>query len=181
METEQQLLEAVRSGNRQAMRRLYDRYAGCAMGTAMRFIAGEDDAHDVLQDSFIKVFTSIDRFDFRGEGSLKSWVTRIVANKAIDFLKSKQRITFVSDVPTDTEDEEPDIELVPSEVLTRLIAQLPAGYRIVLNLYVFNQLSHKEIASRLGIREDTSASQYYRAKKKLASLIKNYLRQQGQL
>ena len=67
---------------------------------------------------------------------------------------------------------------MPPEVLTRLIAQLPTGYRLVLNLYVFEQLSHKEIGRQLGIGENTSASQYNRAKNKLAGMIKNYLKQQ---
>ena len=131
LETERQLLDAVCSGDRRAMRRLYDRYAGYAMGTALRFIVEEDDVRDVVQDSFVKVFTTIGHFDFRGEGSLKAWINRIVTNQSIDFLKSRQRITFVSDVPDDTADEAPEVELVPSEVLTRLIAKLPTGYRLV--------------------------------------------------
>lgn len=176
--TEGQLLEAVKGGDRRAMRRLYDRYAGYAMATAMRYVANHDDVCDVMQESFIKVFTTIGRFDYRGEGSLKAWVNRIVAHQAIDHLKSRQRLTFVSDVPDDAEDDSPDMERVPPEVLTRLIAQLPTGYRLVLNLFVFEQLSHREIAQQLGIGEKTSASQYNRAKNKLAVMIKDYLKQQ---
>ena len=178
IETEGQLVEAVKAGDRGAMRRLYDRCAGYAMATAMRYIADRDDVHDVVQDSFIKVFTTIGSFGYRGEGSLKAWVCRIVANQSIDFLKSRQRLMFVSEVPNDAEDDEPDVGIVPPDVLTRLIAQLPTGYRLVLNLFVFEQLSHREIAQRLGIGENTSASQYNRAKNKLARMIKNYLKQQ---
>ncbi len=176
--TEGQLLAAVKGGDRRAMRSLYDRYAGYAMATAMRYVADQDDVHDVVQDSFVKVFTTIGRFNLRGEGSLKAWVNRIVANQAIDYLRSRQRLTFVSDVPNDAEDDSPDVGPVPPEVLTRLIAQLPTGYRLVLNLFVFEQLSHKEIARRLGIGEKTSASQYNRAKRKLAEYVKDYLKQQ---
>ena len=178
LETESQLLEAIRSGDRQAMRRLYDRYAGYAMATGLRFVAERDDVRDVVQDSFVKILTTITHFDYRGEGSLKAWINRIVANQAIDFLKSRQRLSFVSDIPDDTEEEEPDMERIPPEVLTRLIAQLPTGYRLILNLHVFEQMPHKEIGQRLGIGENTSASQYNRAKKKLARLIKNYIKQQ---
>jgi len=178
IETEGQLVEAVKAGDRGAMRRLYDRYAGYAMATAMRYIADRDDVHDVVQDSFIKVFTTIGSFSFHGEGSLKAWISRIVANQSIDHLKSRQRLTFVSDVPDDSVDEGPEVERVPPDVLTHLIAQLPTGYRLVLNLFVFEQLSHREIAQRLGIGENTSASQYNRAKNKLAGMIKNYLKQQ---
>lgn len=180
-ETESQLLEAVRSGDRRAMRRLYNRYAGYAMATGLRYVASQEDVRDVLQDSFVKVFTTISRFDYRGEGSLKAWISRIVANQAIDYLRSKQRLSFVSDVPNDTEDEEPDVGLVPPEVLTRLIAQLPTGYRLVLNLYVFEQLPHKEIARQLGIKEETSASQFNRAKRKLGELIRIYIKQQERI
>ena len=180
-ETESELLEAVKSGDRRAMRRLYDRYAGYAMATAMRYIADQDDACDVVQDSFIKVFTTIGSFGYRGEGSLKAWVNRIVANQAIDHVKSRQRLSFVSDIPDDSSDDSPDVERVPPDVLNRLIALLPTGYRLVLNLYVFEQLSHKEIGRRLGIGENTSASQYNRAKNKLAGLIKNYLKQQERI
>lgn len=176
--TERQLLEAVKNGDRRAMRSLYDRYAGYAMATATRYVADHDDVCDVVQDSFIKIFTTIGRFGYRGEGSLKAWINRIVANQAIDLLKSRQRVTFVSDVPDNSFDDSPDVERVPPDVLTRLIAQLPTGYRLVLNLFVFEQLSHKEIGRQLGIVENTSASQYNRAKNKLAMMIKNYLKQQ---
>ena len=181
LETDSQLLEAVKGGDRRAMRRLYDRYAGYALATAMRYIANHDDVCDVVQDSFIKVFTTIGSFSYRGEGSLKAWVNRIVANQAIDLLKSRQRVTFVSDVPDDSIDDSPDMERVPPDVLTRMIAQLPTGYRLVLNLFVYEQLSHKEIGRQLGIGENTSASQYNRAKNKLAGMIKNYLKQQERI
>lgn len=177
-ETEHQLLEAVSSGDRQAMRRLYDRYAGYAMSTALRYIGEQEGVRDVVQDSFIKVFTTLGRFRYRGEGSLKAWINRIVANQAIDYLQERQRVTFVSDLPLETEDEAPDVERIPHDVLMRLIGQLPAGYRMVLNLYVFEQLSHRDIAQRLGIREATSASQYNRAKACLARLLNTYLKEQ---
>ena len=72
----------------------------------------------------------------------------------------------------------PDVERVPPQVLTRLIGELPEGYRLVLNMYVFEQLSHKEIAERLGIKESSSASQYLRAKKLLARKINEYINNQ---
>lgn len=178
-ETEQQLLEAIRNGERQAMRRLYDRYSGSAMAVALRYVPQRDEALDVLQDGFVKILTTIDHFSFRGEGSLKAWVCRIVANRAVDYLKQCKRISFVSTIPDEAEDEPPDMEHIPPEALNRLIGLLPTGYRAVLNMYVFEQLSHHEIAQRLGISENTSASQFNRAKKKLAQLIREYSKQQG--
>ncbi len=180
-ETEQLLVEAIRSGDKQAKHRLYTRYCGHAMAIALRYMSQRDEAQDVLQDSFVKILTTIDGFDYRGEGSLKAWVCRIVANQAIDHLQQRQRITFVSDVPEDAEEEAPDVRLVPPEVLTRLIGQLPTGYRLVLNMHVFERLPHKEIARRLNIKEDTSSSQFNRAKKKLAQMLRQYLKEQEKL
>lgn len=178
MESELQLLNAIRAGDRQALRRLYDRFAGYAMAVGLRYVPQADDVRDVVQDSFVKILTSIGRVDYRGEGTLKSWVARIVANQAIDFVRKRERLSFISDVPDCPDEPPPDVETLPPEVLTTLISQLPTGYRLVLNLYVFEQCPHKEIARRLGISESTSASQFARAKKMLARMVKDYLKQQ---
>ena len=175
METELQLLNAIKSGEREAKRRLYERYSGYAMATALRYVPDPDEVRDVMQDSFVRILTTIDRFSYRGEGSLKAWVTSIVTHRAIDHIKEHERIVFVEHLTNEPEtEEEPDVGRVPPDVLTRLIGQLPAGCRTVLNLYVFEQLPHKEIARLLGVKPETSAAQYSRAKKTLARLIKNY-------
>lgn len=175
MESEKALLEDIKSGDRVAMRQLYDRYIGYAMAVALRYVPQRDDANDVLQDSFVKILSSVSRFEYRGEGSLKGWVLRIVANEAISFVKQKERFSFVSEIPDEEVTDDPHVEKVPPEVLTQLIGELPSGYRVVLNLFVFGQMSHKEIAEQLGIKESTSASQYLRAKKLLAKKINEYL------
>ena len=175
METEQQLLNAVKAGDRQAMRRLYERYKGYAMSIGLRYIPDGDDVEDVVQDSFIQILTSIRRFDYHGEGSLTAWVGKIVANKAFDFVKKNERISFTGTVP-DLPEEEPELERVPPDELTAMIAQLPSGYRLVLNLYVFEHCSHREIAQRLSIRENSSTSQLARAKQLLAKMMKDYIK-----
>lgn len=180
-ETELELAEAIRNGNQQAKHRLYTRYSGKAMGVALRYISQRDEALDVLQDSFVKILTNIGNYHYHGEGSLKAWVCRIVANEAIDHLQQRQHISFVSDVPDNAEEEPPNVQRIAPEELTRLIAKLPTGYRLVLNMHVFERLPHKEIARRLGIGEDTSASQFNRAKKKLAQLLKEYIKEQEKL
>ena len=176
MESEKELLDDLKAGNRQAMHRLYERYVGYAMAVALRYVPNRDDANDVLQDSFVKILSSVTNFEYRGEGSLKGWVLRIVANEAISFVKSKGRFLFVDEVPDEPDMGEPDLERVPQEVLNRMIGELPDGYRVVLNMYVFGQKSHKEIAEQLGIKESSSASQYLRAKKLLAKKIQGYLK-----
>lgn len=177
METEQQLLNAIRGGEREAKRRLYERFAGRTMAIALRYVANQEDARDVVQDSFVKILTSLDHFNYRGEGSLKAWVTSIVVHQAVDYVKRHERFQTTDLLPDESEEEEePDVGRVPPDVLWRLISQLPPGYRMVLNLYVFEQLPHKEIARLLGIAPGTSTSQYARAKKELAKRINNYLK-----
>ncbi len=176
MDSEKELLNDIISGDRQALHQLYCHYVGYAMAVALRYIPDRDDANDVVQESFVKILSTIQRFEYRGEGSLKAWILRIVANVALTFVKQKGKFTFVDEVPDSMEDEEPEVTRVPPNVLTRMIGELPEGYRIVLNLFVFEQKSHKEIAEQLGIKESTSASQYLRAKKVLAKKIKDYLK-----
>lgn len=175
METEKSLLEAILQGKRTAMRRLYERYSGYAMAVGLRYIADRDAVQDVLQDSFVKVFAAINGFGYRGEGSLKAWVMRIVANESLNYLKQNQRLQFVDEVPdVADEDEEVDVKNIPMSVVMQMIQQLPAGYRTVFNQFVFEEKSHREIASDLGIKESTSASQYFRAKNLLAKMIQEY-------
>jgi RNA polymerase sigma-70 factor (ECF subfamily) len=181
VETERQLLDSIYGGERAALRRLYDRYSGYAMAIGLRYIPDTDEVRDVLQDSFVKILTNIGRFDYRGEGSLKSWVSRIVANQAIDYMKQNKHLQFTDVVPDSADEEEPDVGNIPPDVLDSLIGQLPTGYRVVLNLFVFEQLSHKEIAQRLGIAESTSTSQFFRAKRMLQGMIRDYISKQQRI
>ena len=178
MESEQTLWEGVIRGDRKAMRMLYDCYSGYAMAICLRYLADREAARDVLQDCFVKILTSACQFEYRGEGSLKAWMTRIVVNQSLDYLTKSARFSFTDEIPDEVDDDDIEVERLPSEVLMQLIGELPEGYRTVLNLYVFEQRSHKEIARLLHIKENTSASQYLRAKKLLGEKIKDYIRKQ---
>ena len=180
VETERQLLEAIRSDERAALRRLYDRYSGYAMAVGLRYIPNREEVRDVLQDSFVKILTSIRQFNYQGEGSLKSWVSRIVSNRSIDYLREHQRFMLVDNIPEEPDEpEEPDVGRVPPDVLMEMIGRLPVNYRTVLNLFVFEQRPHREIAQLLGIRESTSSSLFFRARKMLAKMIKEHLNKQA--
>ena len=175
MNDETQILKNIARGDTNAMETLYRRYAGYATAVARRYVPDTDDMRDVLQDSFVKVFTNIDKFAYRGEGSLKAWILRIVANEAISLLRKTSKLSFTDEIPENVIGyEEPDVEYMPTEILYDMIGKLPIGYRTVLNLFVFENKSHKEIANILGIKEDTSASQFHRAKKMLAHMINDY-------
>ena len=177
MKQEEILIRKVKQGDRAAMRQLYDQYSGYAMAVGLRYIPKREELKDVLQDSFIKIFSSIGKFQYKGDGSLKSWISRIVANECLDFLRKSNRFTFTDEIPDEMEDE-PDINVISDETLMQLIGRLPDGYRAVLNMYVFEDMNHKEIAQRLGISSNTSASQYFHAKKMLAKMIKEYSNRQ---
>ena len=174
MKPEERLVCDIKNGDRAAMRRLYDLYSGYIMAIVMRYVPDKDDVPDVVQEAFIKIFTSIGQYKYRGEGTLKMWLSRVTANEALGFLRRKGNITFTDNIPDEPIDDEPDISQISDEALTEMIASLPEGYRVVLNLYVFGQMSHKEIADELGITPSTSASQFYHAKKMLADKIKEY-------
>lgn len=173
--TEQQIVNGVKNGDRKAMREMYDLLAGAAMATAVRYMPDRDECRDVLQDCFLKAFTRIGDFVYRGQGSLRAWMTRIVANECINRLKRHSRVTLLDEADMEVPEEAPpDISHVPPEEINRMIAALPQGYRIVFNQYVFEHKTHKEIAQELGIKENSSASQLLRAKRLLAKMIYQY-------
>lgn len=179
-ETERQLIEAIRAGDREAFKRLYERFARYAMGVTLRYVPKRDDALDIVQDSFISIITSIATFEYRGEGSLKNWVSKIVSRQAVSWMKEHRQLSF-SELTLDEfeEDDDPAIEKVPKELVNEMIGRLPVRYRVVVNLRAFEELSHKDIALRLGISEKASTTLFSRAKRKLAKMIKEYLNSQG--
>lgn len=177
--SEQQLVDQLQGGDKSAPRMLYCRYAGSLAAVCARYVADGDDVKDVMQDVFVKAFTQISTFAYRGEGSLKAWLIRITVNQSLTFLKNAGRLPTVSDEARTAEianEEPPDADGVPPEELQRMIKSLPTGYRTVLNLYVFEDKSHKEIAELLGIKPASSASQLFHAKAMMARMIKEYKR-----
>ena len=175
--SERELLDRIRSKDANAKRLFFERYAGHLTAVCSRYVPDPADTKDVLQDAFIKMFGALDGFEYRGEGSLKAWASRIVTNTALKSLRQKGRLRYVEDLPEVEENEMPDVQQVPPEVIQGYIKALPTGYRTVFNLFVFEKKSHREIAELLGIKEDSSASQYARARAVLARQIKQYLKE----
>lgn len=172
---ESELVNLAARGNNAAIKVIYDTYVGYLSAVCARYIADEDDRKDVLQECFIRIFTSLGKFDYRGEGSLKAWMIRIVVNESLRFLKKSTSYDFIGHEETlpDIADE-PEVEGIPDDVINDMILSLPTGYRTVFNLYVFEQKSHKEIGAMMNIGESSSASQFSRAKALLAKRIKEY-------
>lgn len=174
---EQILVQRLRLKEEAAWKDLFGVYSRNLTYTCSRYIMGKEDVHDVLQNSFINMFRSIESFEYRGEGSLKAWITRIVVNESLKYIKRNSDFKIVSDafdLPDIPNEEEPNLEEIPQDVIMKMICLLPDGYRTVFNLYVFEEKSHKEIAGLLGIAENSSASQLHRAKGMLAKNIKEY-------
>lgn len=174
---ELELVRLIQQHDTSAMRRLYDQYIGYLTAICSRYVLSKDDISDILQDSFIKFYTSADQFEYRGEGSLKAWMVRIVVNESLKFLKRNGKFSIIKyewDPPDYLQDNESNIDDIPASVIQDMIRHLPTGYRTVFNLYIFEQKSHKEIAAILNITESTSASQLHRAKNILAKEILQY-------
>lgn len=175
--TEKDIAELAKRGDRGVMRLLYDSYVGYMSAVCARYLPDENDRKDVLQETFIKIFTSIRRFEYRGEGSLKAWMLRITINEALKFIKRSETYSFIDrDEQLPDTPEEPEVESIPDDTMNDMILSLPPGYRTVFNLYVFENKSHKEISRMLNIGESSSASQYSRAKAMLSRKIKEYKR-----
>lgn len=173
---EQHIIKLFRRGDASAMDMLYAEYADYLTAVCARYIPDDDELKDVLQESFIKIFSKIGEFNYRGNGSLRAWITRIVINESLLTIRKKKNspIINIENEPPDIQDDEPELDNIGEEVLTNMIRQLPDGYRTVFNLFVIEGKSHKEIAKILNIKADSSASQFHKAKKQLAKMIKNY-------
>lgn len=181
---EQELAEGCRRGDNRARHELYERYAGRMLALCLRYVGSRDTAEDLLHDGFLKLFASFDKFEWRGEGSLRAWLDRVMANTVLQYLRRNDVLNqsvALDTMPLESYDEpEPEeVELIPQKVLMKFVSELPVGYRTVLNLYVFEGKSHKEIADLIGINEKSSASQLARAKAALAKKVREWIRNNG--
>lgn len=175
---EERLVSRIKDGDRRAMEQLYNDHARYLSAICSRYLSDDEDVRDVLQEAFLHIFTRIGSFEWRGEGSLRGWLSRIVVNESLKHLRRNSCIQFaeLKEEHTNICDGEIEVERIPAEVLHRFIRELPDGYRAVFNLYVIEDRSHKEIASLLGIKPDTSASQLHKAKAILARKLTDYKR-----
>jgi len=174
---EAELILSAQRGDAAAVRSLYDGNGQYLPAVCSRYINSSDDMKDVLQEALIKIFSSLGTFSYRGPGSLQGWMKRIVVNESLMFLRRERSSELVfSDekLPDLPLPKEADPDGIPVQELHKMISELPAGYRSVLNLYIFEEKSHREIAGMLGISENTSFSQYHKAKAMLAKKIIEY-------
>ena len=170
--TEQAILAGCLNNDPVAQRELYNRYSPKMLSVCYRFAPHREDAEDMLQEGFIRVFTQIQ--SFRNSGSFEGWIRRIIVHTCINFLKKHKKFNESLDLAYVVNIQVKE-ETVPSLMLARQVVEcirlLPVGYRTVLNLYAIEGYSHKEIAGMLDIEESTSRSQYTRAKTMLESIL----------
>ncbi len=170
--TEESLLMGCCNNDPAAQRELYNRYSAKMLAVCYRYAYNRQDAEDMLQEGFIKVFTQIG--SFQNKGSFEGWVRRIMVHTCINFLKKYKKfnenvdLEMAASVATKS-DWIPAI--LQAKMVVECIRQLPVGYRTVLNLYAIEGFSHKEIGQILEIEESTSRSQYTRAKQMLENIL----------
>lgn len=182
MNDEVELIERCKEGCNAARKKLYEIYSHQMLGICLRYTGDRMTAQDLLHDGFIKVFTSVSSFQYRGNGSFKAWISKLFTNLSLEFLR-KQDITRELSLDDcqelESSPEEKDYEIISDDVLMKFITELPVGYRMVFNMYTFEEMSHKEIGEALGINESSSRSQLSRAKAILANKIKEYIKLHG--
>ncbi len=158
------LLEGCKRGERKAQEMLYSTLSSRMMGVCMRYAKDRQEAEDVLQMGFIKVFQKLS--DFRSDGSFEGWIRRIMVNTAIETYRKNLRTLNVVDIEEvyDQPQTTFDMSGLETKDLLNLIQELSNGYRVVFNMYVIEGYSHKEIGAALGITEGASKSQLSRAR-----------------
>jgi RNA polymerase sigma-70 factor (ECF subfamily) len=169
-----QLIEECSKGNRKAQRQLYEQFYRQMYVVALRYSRTTFDAEDILQEAFVKVFQNIESLN--AEASLVAWIRRIVVNTAIKFNRRKlDQAGVMNDIDNMHTDHEPVAEVTLSHLnfkqLLGFIQQLAPRYQMVFNLYAIEGYQHSEIAEMLDISENTSKSQYARARAVLQDMI----------
>ena len=154
---------------------LYNRFAPKMYGVCLRYASNAEEAEDILQEGFIKIFNKIN--SYRGEGSFEGWIRRIFVNTAIEHFRKKTYLQPIGEIEENTVEGKylSVLDNLAEKDIIQLIQQLSPGYRTVFNMYVVEGYSHKQIAEMLGISEGTSKSQLSRAKLILQDLVKTFV------
>lgn len=170
--TEQEIISGCKTQNRAAQKCLYDRYAAILYPVARRYVRHQEDAEDVLIQSFYKIMSKIAQY--QGKGSFEGWMRRVVVNESLMFLRKRHNFHISIDhIAHSMSDGAPSVETILFEKdILEVVNSLPTGYRTVFNLYVIEGYKHREIAEELGISINTSKSQLIQAKRKISGLLK---------
>lgn len=168
---EKRLIKGLMAQKPDAQQQLFDLYSGRMMALCCRYARNREEAEDILQEGFLRVFRKIDLY--QGTGSFEGWMRRVFTNIAIRHYQKNSKLHIVHGF--DMLEEEPSDDLLDhffaAEDLMKMVQSLPDGYRMVFNLYAIEGYSHEEIAEELGISVGTSKSQLARARRSLQRMI----------
>lgn len=163
--TEDELIKACIDNNSRAQKTLFETYSPRLMGVCMRYAEDRDAAQDMLQDGFIKIFQKLSAY--KGSGSFGGWAHRTMVNTCLDAIRKNSKFKYAVDI----EDAEHLVQIketaysdIRTKELLKLIQALPEGYKVVFNMFAIEGYGHKEIAEELDIAENTSKSQYRKAR-----------------
>ena len=172
-QTHKDIVKACMSNDRRAQFELYKLYSKGMYNICLRMVNNESDAEDIIQHSFMDVFSKLHMFKF--ESSIGAWIKRIVINNTINFLKKRKlQISELNDqIQVYNQDDQVDDVHLEIDSIKNALGKLPDGYRVVFNLYAFEGYDHKEIGEIIGVTEATSKSQYSRAKKKIKEILRS--------
>jgi len=171
--SDEEVVQGCLQGNLFAQKCLFEKYHKKMLGVCFRYSNDKEEAQDVLQDSFIKVYNKLDTF--KGSGSLEGWIRKIVVNTSIENYRSKKSVHLldIDEVENKVNSGSSVDARINADDILVFINMLPEGYKMVFNLYAVEGYSHKEIADQLNISENTSYSQYSRAKELLRKWLTN--------
>lgn len=163
-------------GNPKAQKKLFEKYAGKMMAVCLRYMRDQEAAEDMFQEGFVKVFAKLEHYN--GNGSFEGWLRRVIVNTCLDQIRKDTK--FKSNVSMDSVQNYIQfdgyiVEKMSAEDLLKLVDEMPDGYRVVFNMFAIEGFSHKEIAEHLGVSENTSKSQYSRAR----AYLRTKLEEQG--
>ena len=163
--TNELLIKKCLDGNARAQKLLYEQFGPKLMGVCFRYATSAEEAEDLLQDGFIKIFEKLDKYS--GIGSFEGWMRRIVVNTALDNIRKNKKFllhTDINDAEYKLHSNDFIEERLAAKDLLKVLQSIPLGYKTIFNLYAIEGYSHKEIAEQLNITTSTSKSQYSRAK-----------------
>jgi RNA polymerase sigma factor (sigma-70 family) len=163
--TDQELAKGIIHGDRVAQQTLWKLYSRKMMTVCMRYCDSREEAEDVLQDAFVKVFQRISQW--QGSGPLGGWIRTVVVNTALTHIRSQHKWRNSTDLDAAEDLDADDVDAVSqmnAEALMELIDKMPKGYKTVFNLFAVEGYGHKDIGDMLGISENTSKTQFLKAK-----------------
>jgi len=189
-----QLYKGCKENNSNIQFEVFNRYLKRFIAICERYVNTNEDAQDIVQESFITIFNKIDLFNWKGDGSFEKWMHRIVTNRAVNHYQKYKTKQYISLENTDDviDDEYEYIEIlgykelipehlntydIPDNELLETLKMLPENFRVVFNMYVVDDFSHKEIAKELKISEKTSTTRLHRARKLLQKHLANRIKE----